>query len=435
MCRDIYDKYVFESEQAHWAEQAVKDSEERYKKLEKLFQQNKLRAAAQLGIEIVGATTAIAQSLVGAAGSSLLRAAKAPANTLRDAIARRDAILREVEQDIGVRNARQLSEHITNRLRTAETDLPKAVAARQRLAQLTALGDKQGQLVKASALRRQAYERRIFTLNAEIEHFEARLQTNVNRVQNELENVQAQIRRAEPTIKPGGGPGFVDPARAQKLDGLKWREMEIKERLADLAKGTEAQEIAKRQGELIATQAELDNQPGWNELLKDQATTRRQLEKTRIELLDLGDVSDADVVRLRDLAQRATNDLNVARLTARQRAQSELDALNAHIADLKSQLAALDANATAPSTPVVIVQTVMGPIAVKWAKWFGAGDSPEEMVRILVQNKSDALEELKQLTIARAALEEWTKMRMPETLSRLQACLGANAPVSQGQPR
>jgi chromosome segregation ATPase len=204
------------------------------------------------------------------------------------------------------------------------------------------------------------------------------------------------------------------------------READIQSRLDDLAKGSQATQIAQRKAELAATKTELENQPGWQELLADQARTRKELDQTRVEIHQLQDVNAADVARLRGLTSQAANELSSARVVARQRVQSELDALNQQIADINAKLKSLDAGATAPIAPVAIVQTVLGPIAVRYAKAFGAGDSPEEIVRILMKNKSDVLEEMKELTRTRAAAEEWTKVRMPETYTRLQACVVAN---------
>ncbi|MGH8975496.1 MAG: hypothetical protein ACRD0C_20110, partial [Acidimicrobiia bacterium] len=141
----------------------------------------------------------------------------------------------------------------------------------------------------------------------------------------------------------------------------------------------------------------------------------------------LEDVTEVEVLQLRQLRDDAHYQLTVARVGARERLGRELRMIDEEIASLQKKLDRLDLPPPEPSAPVRLLEAVAGPLMVAVERLVGGGDSPEEVVRILLENKKAVLEELAALNRARSVHEEWTTRRVPATLARLQACMAASA--------
>ena len=458
-CRPLYDLYTVQSDQEQWLLEVIKESEARHRNLEQLFVANKARALLQMSAPIVEAAVGMGTAGVSAARGSLLRAGSAAAGNaakartasrLDDAMARRARMWNSgIEADPAVARARALHTLYENKTRRAELNLPKAAAARARLEEMDAvaanLRRKQGPAYfgkrpagfpgdpDVPALpNRAALEQQISRIKDQIESFERSVGDGIKRVEAELRDVQRRLRiNDEGTL--GGRPAQTGKVGAQAYaaearEQLVWRQNRLHGELAELRSKLSGDQIRTLDDRLRAAEAELRAHPGWDELVIDETRASQEANRALRTTWQLEDVTDAEVAQLRQLRDDADFQLTVARTAAKERFDRELRMVNHEIDALQKQLERLDVPPPQPSAPVRLVQTLMAPVGLLMDKLIGSGDSPEEIIRILLENKKAVLEEQAALNRARLIHEEWSTRRVPASLARLQACMEAGAP-------
>jgi hypothetical protein len=462
-CRPLYDLYAVQSDQQQWLVTAIKESEARHQTLEQLFVANKARALLQMAAPIVEAAVGLGTAGVGAARGSLLRAGSTAAGNaarartaarLDDAMARRARMWNTgIEADPAVARARALHTLYENKTRSAELNLPKAAAARARLEEMDAvaanLRRKQGQAYfgkrpagfpddpdVAALPNRAALEQQISRIKDQIESLERPLEDGIRRVEAELADVRRRLRiNDEGTLggrKAQTGKVGAQAYAAEAREQLVWRQNRLHGELAELRSKLSGDQIRNLDDRLRAAEAELRAHPGWDELVIDETRATREANRALRTTWQLDDVTDAEVVQLRQLRDDAHFQLTVARTAARERFDRELRMVNHEIDGLQKQLERLDVPPPQPSGPVRLVQTLMAPVGLLMDRLIGSGDSPEEIIRILLENKKAVLEEQAALNRARLVHEEWSTRRVPASLARLQACMQAGAPLGPG---
>ncbi|MGH8975192.1 MAG: hypothetical protein ACRD0C_18560, partial [Acidimicrobiia bacterium] len=357
-CRPLYDLYVHQSEQQQWLETAIKDSEARHRKLELFFQQNKARALVQTAAPIVetalsvgtAGVTAARGGLVGATRAGVRSAAKKSAARLDDAMARRARLLStDVEADPGVQRARALHTLYENKARNAEKNLPKAQAARAGFDEMEAeartLRAKQGRAYAGKrppgfpddpavpALpNRAALEQRIAKLKHELERLERPIWEGINKAEAELADVQRRLRINQEGTLGGrraqtgkvGAQAYAADARQE----LMARQHRIQSELSQLRSKLGEEHLRWLDGQMRTAEAELEAHPGWHDLVRDEARATREAERALRTSWQLEDVTEVEVLQLRQLRDDAHYQLTVARVGARERLGRELRMLD-----------------------------------------------------------------------------------------------------------
>ena len=176
------------------------------------------------------------------------------------------------------------------------------------------------------------------------------------------------------------------------------------ERLAEV-EAAEARRVGDTRQKLESARKQLkdlDDQPGWKELLADRERTSAQLQDATISLHQLDDITEAEVARLKDLADKAATELVEARATAKMDEFTDADHLARRLEQAKfNEELAMDAlqnlRRNTESIEVGAVPRIPDGAEQGWSigrlvRWpfrvfgelvFGVGQSPEEIVAIL----------------------------------------------------
>lgn len=311
-----------------------------------------------------------------------------------------------VENSTVVRNARQLHEYWTNKLTSALEDLPKANAARKRYADLDALAKKQGALVAKGAAVRAPLERAVLQGAAELEGLEALANKAVSPMKDELAALDKHMKAIDDarTMGPGGKKLPLAPDRARQIERMQEMRGELLERISEVEL-EHGRGISEHKRKLDATKKqlqELDDQPGWKELLADRQRTSTELQDAAAELHRLEEVSEADVRHFREQANRYANQLLEARAAGKMQEMADVDHVarrleQARFNEMLAQDALDNLRRSAESLEVGGAPRVPGGAEQGWSigravRWpirvlgelvFGVGQSPEEIVAIL----------------------------------------------------
>jgi hypothetical protein len=311
-----------------------------------------------------------------------------------------------VENSTAVRNARDLQTYWFNKLEAALVDLPKATAARKQWAELDELAKKQGRLIAKGAEVRAPFQRAAIQLQDRVEGLEAWAAKAAAPLKEEVAGFDAAIKKIDDsaTMGPGGAKLPLGRDRIAKIERLKELRAEAAERLA-AAELEHAREIGEAKQKLEAARKQLkdlDDQPGWKELLADRDRTSAQLQDVTVQLDQLENITEAEVRRYKDLADKAASDLLEARAAAKMDEFTDADHLARRLEKAKfDELLAQDAldnlRRNAESIEVGAMPRVADGAEQGWAigrivRWpfrvfgelvFGVGQSPEEIVAIL----------------------------------------------------
>ncbi len=311
-----------------------------------------------------------------------------------------------IENSTAVRNARDLQTYWFNKLEAALTDLPKATAARKQWADLDELAKKQGRLIAKGAEVRAPLQRAAIQLQDRVEGLEAWAAKAAAPLKEEVAGFDAAIRKIDDsaTMGPGGKKLPLGKDRLAKIERLKELRAEAAERLAS-AELEHAREIGEAKQKVEATRKQLkdlDDQPGWKELLADRDRTSAQLRDAATQLDQLEEVTEADVLRYKAAADKAASDLLEARAAAKMDEFTDADHLARRLERAKfDEMLAQDAldnlRRNAESIDVGAVPRIPEGAEQGWAigrivRWpfrvfgelvFGVGQSPEEIVTIL----------------------------------------------------
>jgi hypothetical protein len=311
-----------------------------------------------------------------------------------------------VENSTAVRNARDLQTFWFNKLEAALVDLPKATAARKQWAELDELAKKQGRLIAKGAEVRAPFQRAAIQLQDRVEGLEAWAAKAAAPLKEEVAGFDAAIKKIDDsaTMGPGGAKLPLGRDRIAKIERLKELRAEAAERLA-AAELEHAREIGAAKQKLEAARKQLkdlDDQPGWKELLADRDRTSAQLQDVTVQLDQLENITEAEVRRYKDLADKAASDLLEARAAAKMDEFTDADHLARRLEKAKfDELLAQDAldnlRRNAESIEVGAMPRVADGAEQGWAigrivRWpfrvfgelvFGVGQSPEEIVAIL----------------------------------------------------
>ncbi len=348
-----------------------------------------------------------------------------------------------------VRNAKQMHEFWSNKLETALADLPKAVAARKQYADLDALAKKQSQLITKGTAIRAPLERALIALPNEIEGAELFAKRMIDPVKDEIAQIERRIKRAEGTIGPGGRRSPLSPDRARTLEQLQEAQAELHEKLSGLER-KHGQEIADLKSKLETSRKqlkELDDQPGWKELLADRDRTSASLQDTARTLHQLEDVTEADVARLRTQVSQAAADLvDATGLTKAQalagvddkarvleRAQFDLALAEDALHNLRRHVE-IEGGVTTARIPAgaeqgwSIGRVVRWPLRVFGELVFGVGQSPEEIMAIL-RKGFENIELLRTGYTAIAAEADAEHARAAKLRQALDDCIKGKVPA------
>jgi hypothetical protein len=334
-----------------------------------------------------------------------LEAARSKVKVITDEVALLASKIDEmVENSTAVRNARDLQTYWFNKLESALTDLPKATAARKQFAELDELAKKQGRLISKGAEARAPLQRAVLQGTAELEGLEAIAQKAAAPVREELAELDKAIKGIDATVGPGGKKGPLGPDRARRLERMQEMRSELVDKISEIEL-EHGRKISDHKAKLEATRkqlSDLDDQPGWKELLADRERTSAQLQDVTTQLHQLEEVTEADVLRYKAAADKAASDLLEARGAAKAQEFADADHLARRLEQAKfNELLAQDAldnlrrNAESievGATPRIpegadqgwaIGRIVRWPIRVFGELVFGVGQSPEEIVAIL----------------------------------------------------
>lgn len=311
-----------------------------------------------------------------------------------------------VENSTAVRNARDLQTYWFNKLETALTDLPKATAARKRFTELDELAKKQGRLIAKGAQVRAPIEQAVMRLGNEVEGAEVWAAKVAAPLKEEVAGFDAAIKKIDDsaTMGPGGKKMPLGADRRGQIERIKELRAEAMERLAEV-EAEQARQVGAAKQKLDAARKqlkELDDQPGWKELLTDRERTSAQLQETVAELDNLDDITEADVIRYRSMETKYATELLEARATAKMDEFTDADHLARRLERAKfDEMLAQDAldnlRRNAESIDVGAVPRIPDGAEQGWAigrlvRWpirvfgelvFGVGQSPEEIVTIL----------------------------------------------------
>ena len=435
-CLTIYDELTKSEEELSWLESSIKESDAKVKQLQLQFDQNRARASIQISIEIGQGVAAITGGLVGAAKSALVTEGGSAAaavrsgstgETLEDLMRRRNA-LASMEGDTAVRNARQMYEYWSNKLASAEADLPKANLARTALDEAKTLEANRSAAISKMASFRDPIIRKINELEGQIEWLHGKAQSALAPLQEQIAEIDQQMKRLEPTI---GGRGGLDPQKAARLEYLAERKAGLQTAMSEqFQEASNSSQIRSLQAQVMEERAKLaPTNDAWNDMSKAWEESRVDKGTAFGNLDQLENVTESDVSRLRILKSKAFDELSATTLAAKSNVAAELADIDAKISEIRSQLAKMAATQAQPALPVRVVQTVLGPLVMAWQKAFGAGDTPQEMIDILLKNKEAVLVEQANLIKITSTYQDVKNLVIPAQTTKLQTCLTTYTPT------
>ena len=308
-----------------------------------------------------------------------------------------------IENSTAVRNARDLQTYWFNKLEAALTDLPKATAARKQWAELDELATKQSGLVARGAAVRAPLQRAVLQGAAELEGLEALGQKAAAPIKEELAELDKAMKAIDEsrTMGPGGKKLPLGADRARRIERMQEMRGELVEKLGEVEL-EHGRKISEHKANLEATRKQLkdlDDQPGWKELLADRDRTSARLQDATTQLNQLEEVTEADVLRYKAQADKYASELLEARSAAKAQEFTDADHLarrleqarfNEELArdalnNLRRNAESIEVGAT-PRIPEgaeqgwSIGRMVRWPFRVFGELVFGVGQSPEEIV-------------------------------------------------------
>ena len=361
-----------------------------------------------------------------------------------------------IENSPAVRSARDLQTYWFNKLEAALTDLPKATAARKQFTELDELARKQSGLIAKGAQVRAPLQRAVLQGAAELEGLEALGQKAVAPIKQEIAELDKAMKAIDEsrTMGPGGKKLPLGADRARRIERMQEMRGELVEKLGEVEL-EHGRKISEHKTNLEATRKQLrdlDDQPGWKELLADRERTSAQLQDVTTQLHQLEEVTEAEVRRYKELADKAAADLLEARGAAKTQEHADADHLARRLEQARfNEELARDAlnnlRRNAESIEVGAVPRVPDGAEQGWSigrlvRWpfrvfgelvFGVGQSPEEIVAIL--RKGFANIELLRTGFTAISVEADAEHgRAMKARQALDDCVKAQAPAAPATP-
>jgi hypothetical protein len=433
-CRGLYDAYAAKQDEQHWLDITRAELEQRLERAIRLLFNNQVKAGIQISGDLAAAGSTVgsgvATGLKGATGAAggVGRALGAGVDlqNLNDLLSRRNALMKSVDDLPDVRNSRQFKEYWTNKTATAELDLPKADIARKRLGELETVKENMSRRMSKAQQARTPHQHTLTRGPSDIEGLEEQLARNLTDPKAELAHVQKKIRQVEGTAGPSGRPRRpTEQYRLDELERLEERQYQLTRQIDDITRDAQGK-IKDVRDRMKAAQQALDDhdKAGYAQLAKDAEAANVEARNLVTQLHQLEDVSAADLARYRRLRDQAAYDAAAAEQLARLKIQPQLDTINAQINDIRDKLVKLNTPED-PSLPVKAIQSLLGPLIAGWEKLFGSGNTPKEMVEILLMNKQAVLLAEQDLVRLKAE-QDALSAALQRAKQALDACIAAN---------